>query len=52
MTERMKAWQCIGCGNLDAAQTCIGVCDYRKVEFAMQTKAREVLRALAGSPVM
>lgn len=33
MAEPVKAWQCIGCGTIDAPQTCIGVCDYRKVEF-------------------
>ena len=33
MTGRVKAWQCIGCGTLDAAKTCIGVCEYRKVEL-------------------
>jgi hypothetical protein len=33
MTERVKAWECIGCGTLDAKKTCIGVCEYRKVEL-------------------
>lgn len=33
MTETVKGWQCIGCGNLEAPQTCIGVCEYRKVEL-------------------
>ena len=33
MTVRIKAWQCIGCGKLDAPQPCIGVCEDRKVEL-------------------
>ena len=33
MTERVQAWQCIGCGKIEAPQTCIGVCQDRKVEF-------------------
>ena len=31
--ERMKAWQCIGCGKLDGPQNCIGVCQDRRVEL-------------------
>jgi hypothetical protein len=26
MTDYVKAWQCIGCGKIEAPQTCIGVC--------------------------
>ena len=33
MTDSITAWQCIGCGNLEAPQTCIGVCEYRKVRL-------------------
>ncbi|PKM05270.1 MAG: hypothetical protein CVV15_11375 [Gammaproteobacteria bacterium HGW-Gammaproteobacteria-5] len=33
MPEPIVAWQCIGCGKLDAPQTCIGVCEDRKVEL-------------------
>lgn len=31
--ETLLAWQCIGCGKLDAPQPCIGVCQDRKVEL-------------------
>lgn len=31
MTDYITAWQCIGCGKLEAPQTCIGVCRDRKV---------------------
>ena len=33
MTERIKAWQCIGCGKIDAPRPCVGVCQDRKVEL-------------------
>ncbi len=33
MVDRVTAWQCIGCGRLEAPQQCIGVCRDRKVEF-------------------
>lgn len=26
MTERIKAWQCIGCGRIEATATCLGIC--------------------------
>lgn len=31
--NRFEAWQCIGCGKIDAPQPCIGVCQDRKVQF-------------------
>lgn len=33
MTEFIQAWQCIGCGKIEAPQPCIGVCQDRKVLF-------------------
>ena len=33
MTERIQAWQCIGCGKIDGPRPCIGVCRDRKVDF-------------------
>lgn len=27
MTERMKAWQCIGCGRIESSATCLGICE-------------------------
>ena len=44
MTEYVKAWQCIGCGKIEAPQTCVGVCQDRKVELVY---AHEHLEALA-----
>jgi hypothetical protein len=31
--ERIKAWQCIGCGRVDGPQPCVGICQDRKVEL-------------------
>lgn len=33
MDGRIEAWQCIGCGRIEAPQNCIGVCQDRKVEL-------------------
>ncbi|MFO1413849.1 MAG: hypothetical protein U1F10_08080 [Burkholderiales bacterium] len=32
-TPVITAWQCIGCGRLEAPQQCVGVCQDRKVEL-------------------
>ena len=60
MTEYVKAWQCIGCGKIEAPQTCIGVCQDRKVSFvyafehekalAQLKVARQSLTKLGTSP--
>jgi len=31
VSDYIQAWQCIGCGRIEAPQTCIGVCRDRKV---------------------
>jgi hypothetical protein len=31
MDDYVQAWQCIGCGRIEAPQPCIGVCRDRKV---------------------
>ena len=46
MPERVKAWQCIGCGKIEAPQTCIGVCQDRKVEFVYAFEHEETLAQL------
>jgi hypothetical protein len=42
MSDYVKAWQCIGCGKIEAPQTCIGVCQDRKVEFVYASEHEEV----------
>ncbi len=31
--ERLKAWQCIGCGRIEGHQPCIGICQDRPARF-------------------
>lgn len=33
MIERLTAWECKGCGRVDAPGSCIGVCEDRRTEF-------------------
>lgn len=47
MTEYVNAWQCIGCGKIEAPQTCIGVCQDRKVELVYAFEHTRVLAQLA-----
>jgi hypothetical protein len=34
MSAYITAWQCIGCGKIDAPAPCLGVCEDRKIELA------------------
>lgn len=43
MTDYVKAWQCIGCGKIEAPQTCVGICQDRKVQFVYAFEHEEVL---------
>lgn len=33
MVDTIEAWQCVGCGRLQAERPCIGVCKDRRVEL-------------------
>lgn len=33
MSDYVEAWQCIGCGRVEASQPCVGVCQDRRVRF-------------------
>ena len=46
MSNYIKAWQCIGCGKIEAPQTCIDVCQDRKVDFVYASDYEEVLAQL------
>lgn len=41
--EVVKAWQCIGCGKIEAPQTCVGVCQDRRVEFVYASEHASLL---------
>ncbi len=47
MTERITAWQCIGCGRIEGAQPCVGICQDRKATFVYASEHDEVLTQLA-----
>jgi hypothetical protein len=49
MSERVTAWQCIGCGRIEAPQQCIGVCSDRKVELANAADLDAALARAAAS---
>jgi len=46
MSEYVYAWQCIGCGRIEAPQTCVGICQDRKVEFVYAEEYEEALAQL------
>jgi hypothetical protein len=46
LPETITAWQCIGCGRLEAPQNCIGVCQDRKVELVSAWDYAQALTAL------
>ena len=41
--DPIPAWQCIGCGRIEAPQTCIGVCQDRKVYLVPLQDHQEAL---------
>jgi hypothetical protein len=43
MTDYIQAWQCIGCGRIEAPQPCIGVCKDRKVFMVGKDEHEHVL---------
>jgi hypothetical protein len=46
VTPTITAWQCIGCGRIEAPQTCIGVCQDRKIDLVTAWDHAEALVAL------
>jgi hypothetical protein len=49
MSDYVKAWQCIGCGKIEAPQTCIGVCQDRRVELVYADEHERTLAELAAA---
>ena len=45
MTDYIQAWQCIGCGKIEAPQPCIGVCQDRKILMVGKDDHERVLAA-------
>ena len=44
--DPIPAWQCIGCGRIEAPQTCIGVCQDRKVHLVAMPDHQAALDAI------
>jgi hypothetical protein len=49
MTERITAWQCIGCGRIEGPQPCVGICQDRKREFVYASDHDAVLAELEAA---
>ncbi len=47
MTERITAWECIGCGRIEGAQPCVGICQDRKTDFVYASDHDAALAQLA-----
>lgn len=47
MTDYIQAWQCIGCGKIEAPQPCIGVCRDRKILMVAKDEHEHVVEELA-----
>jgi hypothetical protein len=46
LSDPIKAWQCIGCGRIEAPQNCVGICQDRRVEFVYASEHAETEREL------
>lgn len=49
MTERITAWQCMGCGRIEGPQPCVGICQDRKQEFVYASDHDVVLAQLKAA---
>lgn len=47
MTDYIQAWQCIGCGKIEAPQPCIGVCRDRKILMVAKDEHERLAAELA-----
>jgi len=52
MTDYIEAWQCIGCGKIEAPQPCIGVCRDRKILMVAKDEHERVVAELARARVL
>ncbi len=47
--DSIPAWQCIGCGRIEAPQNCVGICQDRRVEFVYATEHAKALHDLEAA---
>jgi hypothetical protein len=45
--EAFDAWECVGCGRIEAPHPCIGVCEDRKVRFVYAAEHEDALARLS-----
>jgi len=45
--DTIDAWQCIGCGRVEAPRNCIGICEDRRVELVAASAYAEIVRELS-----
>lgn len=45
-SAKITAWQCIGCGKIEAPRPCIGVCSDRRIELVDADVYEQALRRL------
>lgn len=43
--EHVKAWQCIGCGRIEAPQECVGVCEFKRLEMVYLFEHEQAIAA-------
>ncbi len=44
MSELIEGWQCIGCGRIEVLQSCIGVCQDRRVDLVYAADHQKLQR--------
>jgi hypothetical protein len=44
----ITAWECIGCGRIEAAQPCIGICQDRRIELVRAADYNETVSQLSA----
>lgn len=44
--ERVKVWQCVGCGRIDDPRPCVGICRDEKVEYVLAADHERSIAAL------
>lgn len=49
MTDYIQAWQCVGCGKIEAPQPCIGVCRDRRILMVGKDEHERALAETAAS---
>lgn len=48
MTDRHPVWRCIGCGRIEGARPCVGICEDRKDEVVFAVDHDRELSRLRG----